>query len=56
MNDKNYDENLLTFLSTNKNETKMFGRDSLGRDPVKSQKSMIKTESKFASKVTLVFA
>uniref|UniRef100_A0A673K9Z8 Nucleolar protein 10 n=1 Tax=Sinocyclocheilus rhinocerous TaxID=307959 RepID=A0A673K9Z8_9TELE len=33
LNDKNYDVNLLTFSSTNKNETKMLGRrDDLGRD------------------------
>ncbi len=32
LNDKNYDANLLTFSSTNKNETKMLGRDDLGRD------------------------
>ncbi len=32
LNDKNYDINLLTFLSTNINESKMSGRDDLGRD------------------------
>uniref|UniRef100_A0A672R7Z4 Nucleolar protein 10-like n=1 Tax=Sinocyclocheilus grahami TaxID=75366 RepID=A0A672R7Z4_SINGR len=32
LNDKNYDVNLLTFSSKNKNEMKMLGRDDLGRD------------------------
>jgi len=32
---KNYDKNVLTFLSTNKNEMKILLRDDLGRDPVR---------------------
>ncbi len=36
LNDKNYDENLLTYSSTNKNETKMLGRDDLERDSIRT--------------------
>ncbi len=36
LNDKNYDENLLTYSSMNKNETKMLGRDDLERDSIRT--------------------
>ncbi len=32
LNDKNYDENLLTFSAMNENEREMLGRDDLGRE------------------------
>ncbi len=35
-NDNNYDENLLTLSSKNKNGTKMLGRDNLGRDSIRT--------------------
>ncbi len=39
LNDMNYDVKLLIFLSTNKNESKMLGRDDLGRDSFQNKSS-----------------
>lgn len=36
MNNKNFNENLLTFLSMNNNEIIRLGRDDLERDPVRT--------------------
>ncbi len=40
LNDKNYDVNILTFSSVNKNETKILGRDDLGRDSFRKNESL----------------
>ncbi len=43
LNDKNNYMNLLTFLPMNKNETKMLGRDDLGRDSFRTNQLHMRT-------------